>query len=140
METIVVTRIKQIIDAEGETPNSFAGKIGVTSNSVYNILKGGQPRISTIDKIVAAYPQYTKEWVLGGEGKLVSGAKDFEVKKLQDDLAAANKEIERLWGVINHFTGGKVNFLEASIYTGATKRKQVRIPVISLGAQMGARA
>lgn len=36
METITVKRIKHLIEQEKETPNSFAKKIGVTANAVYN--------------------------------------------------------------------------------------------------------
>ena len=65
---------KQIVDLilfeQHISKNQFAKAIGVTPTNVYDIYTG---KIRTItndmaDKIRAAYPNYTKSWLLSGEG------------------------------------------------------------------------
>ena len=101
MDSIVVNRLKTLMEKEKENPNSFATKVGMTSSAVYNLLEGGgTPRASTINKILAAYPSYTREWLTGIDGKVIetndNPYRDFLVKKLTD-------ENERLWEMIEFF-------------------------------------
>ena len=65
---------KQIVDLilfeQHISKNQFAKAIGVTPTNVYDIYAG---KIKTItndmaDKIRAAFPNYTKSWLLSGEG------------------------------------------------------------------------
>ena len=100
MDSIVVNRIKSLMEKEKENPNSFAKKIGLSSASVYNLLDGGTPRQATIDKIVVAYPNYTRDWLMGLDGKIVETSdnpyRDFVIKRLTD-------ENDRLWEMIEFF-------------------------------------
>ena len=88
------------MEKEKENPNSFAKKIGLSSASVYNLLDGGTPRQATIDKIVVAYPNYTRDWLMGLDGKIVETSdnpyRDFVIKRLTD-------ENDRLWEMIEFF-------------------------------------
>jgi transcriptional regulator with XRE-family HTH domain len=106
MDSIVVNRLKTLMDREKENPNSFATKVGMTSSAVYNLLEGGgTPRAATIDKILAAYPSYSREWLMGIDGKVIetndNPYRDFVIKKLND-------ENERLWKLVEKLTGAPV--------------------------------
>ena len=101
MDSIVVNRLKTLMEREKENPNSFATKVGMTSSAVYNLLEGGgTPRAATINKILAAYPNYTREWLTGVDGKVIetndNPYRDFVIKKLTE-------ENERLWDMIEFF-------------------------------------
>ena len=105
MDSIVVKRIKILMEKEKENANSFATKIGMTSGSIYNLLNGGQPRDATIDKILTAFPNYTREWLMGIDGKEPqvndNPYRDFIIKKLED-------ENERLWKLVEKLSGAPV--------------------------------
>lgn len=137
MESPFIERLKQLMANEKENANSLAEKCGLTAAGVYKLLEGkSQPRVATVEKIIAAFPNYSKEWLLGFQGKVVETAtnpyRDFAIQKLE-------QENERLWSLINHLTGGKVlreNFLKALNSARATgKIVEMLIPEAQLGAQ-----
>lgn len=119
MKTITVQRIEQLMQQEKENPNSFAKKIGITATAVYNLLDGGQPRMTTIKKITAAYPNYTEDWLCGSDAIIINGTDKFELDKLR-------KENAWLKGIINTLSDqlGKsgTNFLNALAKAGASTK------------------
>jgi transcriptional regulator with XRE-family HTH domain len=135
MKTITVQRIEQLIKDENETANSFAKKVGITANSVYNLLDGGQPRIKTLEKIVSAYPSYTLEFLTGRDTKHIDASEKFELDRLRKENEWLKKLVERLTGERDKIAA---NFKKASIAVGATK--VVSIHAYNTGAQMGVRA
>jgi len=127
MESLTVQRIRLLIEREKETPNSFALKIGVTSGSIYNILSGGQPRRSTLQKICAAFPNITEDWLLGGDAKVLDGSERMEIEKLRQENEWLRQLVERLTA--------KANFLKASIKAGSTVKV---VKMHHAGGQVGA--
>lgn len=74
---------KQVVDLilfeQRISRNQFAKAIGVTPTNVYDIMSG---KIKTItndmaDKIRAIYPNYSKAWLLSGEGEPHVAAPDI---------------------------------------------------------------
>lgn len=63
-------RISKIIDKEGESPASFAVKIGVTPTQIYDIQSGKTKSITAkiAAKIKATYSNYSIEWLTTGKG------------------------------------------------------------------------
>jgi SMC interacting uncharacterized protein involved in chromosome segregation len=72
METTVNQRIAEIIDKFGyKSRRSFSEKIGIAQTSFNDILKGAEPKYSTLNKILLAEPLVSPGWLLTGEGKMM---------------------------------------------------------------------
>lgn len=72
METTVNERITQIISQFGyKSKRSFAEKIGIAQTSLNDILRGAEPKYSTLYKILEAEPLVSSEWLLRGEGEML---------------------------------------------------------------------
>ncbi len=115
MKSITVQRIEQLIKQEDETPNSFAKKVGITANSVYNLLDGGQPRKSTITKICQAYPKYTEDWLLGSDAIHINASDKFEIDRLREE----NKWLKGVINTLQAQLGKAGNFNDAPTKAGA---------------------
>lgn len=73
METrIIVETLLKSLDMKAAT---FAKSIGIVPTQVYDLLSGKIKKISDsiADKIIAAYPEYNKFWLLTGEGEMLNG-------------------------------------------------------------------
>lgn len=70
-------RIKLIIEKEGLNKNSFSAAIGLNNNVTITriINEHRSPSRSTCEKIVSAFPKYKLEWLLYGEGEMLSNNK-----------------------------------------------------------------
>jgi predicted transcriptional regulator len=118
MESLTITRIKSLLEREKETPNSFAKKVGVSSTAIYHIIEGGQPRVATIDKIVAAYPNYTKEWLLGADTKVIDASERMELDRLREENKWLKGLVERLTGQAAKVEKAAGNFKKALAKAG----------------------
>lgn len=67
------TTIEIIADNERLTLAGLAKVIGATSQNMYDISKGKSKSVSLkiADKILAAFPQYSRTWILTGEGEML---------------------------------------------------------------------
>ena len=87
METTVNERIAQIISQCGyKSKRSFAEKIGVAQTSLNDILRGTEPKYSTLYKILEAEPLISAEWLLRGKGEMLIASSPNE-KKEEEALA-----------------------------------------------------
>ncbi len=69
-------RLQMLIEHYHLTPSSFAVRIGVkTKQAVYDILKGRTRRVSASveSKILSAFPEVNRVWLLTGEGAMLQG-------------------------------------------------------------------
>lgn len=134
MESITVQRIKMLMEREKETPNSFSIKVGMSSTAVYNLLQGGQPRKSTLAKIVQFYPNYSMEWLLGADAKVVDITERVELERLREENKWLKSLVERLSGnPVPAKTAS--NFRKALGLAGATGKV---VEMHYSGAQLGA--
>jgi hypothetical protein len=134
MESITVQRIKMLIERENETPNSFAIKVGLNPNSIYNLLNGGQPRKSTLIKIIDKYPNYTLDWLLGADAKVIDITERVELERLREEVKWLKSLVERLSGSpVPAKTAS--NFRKALGLAGATGKV---VEMYFAGAQLGA--
>ncbi|HBJ20570.1 MAG TPA: hypothetical protein DDY95_05495 [Bacteroides sp.] len=82
METTVNERIAQIIFQCGyKSKRSFAEKIGVAQTSLNDILRGAEPKYSTLYKILEAEPLISAEWLLRGKGEMLIASSPNEKKE-----------------------------------------------------------
>lgn len=87
METTVNERIALIISQCGyKSKRSFAEKIGVAQTSLNDILRGAEPKYSTLYKILEAEPLISAEWLLRGKGEMLIASSPNE-KKEEEALA-----------------------------------------------------
>lgn len=108
MENAVNERIKMIIEECGyKSRRSFSEKIGVAQTSLNDILRGAEPKYSTLLKILLAEPLISAEWLLRGKGSMF----------LSDEQHVDESIVEQL----NH----RITWLEAQ---NALLREQAGLP------------
>lgn len=98
-ETIKKTTIEVIADNERLTLSKLAKAIGALPQIMYDIKSGKTKDVSVTlaDKILAVFPQYSRTWILTGEGEML---KDPPPKN--DGAAIVNNQV----GNGNQFTDG----------------------------------
>ena len=89
------SRIKQIINSNDLTVIGFCRRIGLNSSTTirYIINENRRPSTKTVEKILEAFPEYTKDWLLYG----VEPIKEVKEKVDSDDLTVTAQQ------VINYF-------------------------------------
>ncbi|MBC6698669.1 helix-turn-helix domain-containing protein [Hymenobacter puniceus] len=71
----MVERIKELLQADQLTPTQFADRIGVARPIISHILSGrNKPSLEVVQKILAAFPQLSLDWLLKGAGSMLAGA------------------------------------------------------------------
>ena len=72
MESTVNERISLLIKKFGyKSARAFSLKIGISQTSFNDILKGAEPKFSTLNKIITAEPLISAEWLLTGTGEML---------------------------------------------------------------------
>ena len=89
------SRIKQIIKSNDLSVIGFCRRIGLNSSTAirYIINENRRPSSKTVDKILEAFPEYTKDWLLYG----VEPEKEAKEEVDRDDLTVTSQQ------VINYF-------------------------------------
>lgn len=66
--------IEKLLNETGIKAATFAKNIGVTPTQIYDLQSGKIKKISEpiADKIMKAYPEFSKVWLLTGEGEMLS--------------------------------------------------------------------
>ena len=85
------SRIKQIINSNDLTVIGFCRRIGLNSSTTirYIINENRRPSSKTVDKILEAFPEYTKDWLLYG----VEPKKEAKKEVDSDDLTVTAQQI-----------------------------------------------
>lgn len=129
METTVNERIKLLRTQLNLSPEDFATKCNINRITLYRIEKGeGEPMHKTL-KGIATSLNVNYDWLTLGKGKMfndktkeittpsVDPWKDALVSQVKEENNRLQKEVERLWQMVSHFTGGaKPNFRKATEY------------------------
>lgn len=72
MKNTVNERIRLLIkELDYKSARAFAIKIGISQTSFNDILKGAEPKFSTLNKIITAEPLISAEWLLTGTGEML---------------------------------------------------------------------
>lgn len=122
MLPLPVMRLKKLLEQEGISANELSKKVGVSSSAIYYILEGAQPRISTIEKIVSAFPQYSKEWLLGTD--MATNTDSAELTRLREENAWLKQLVSNLTAQVKQPVS---NFLNALSQAGAALAAQLRV-------------
>lgn len=114
-------RIKQIMsNLQFSSDRKFAEAVGVSAQNFYDLKSGKTKTLSrsVIKKIVEAYPQFSAEWIMSGEGDMckekaiqniqgnnihhnTNGASDAQyIAHLEAEIELLRKEKEDLWAII----------------------------------------
>lgn len=95
METTINERIEKVIREFGyKSTRSFAEKIGVAQTSLAAILKGSEPRYSTLCKILAAEPTLCSDWLLLGKGEMCkpkAEPNNYQIPEANIDFASDSR-------------------------------------------------
>lgn len=95
------SRLQALIDHYRLTPSSFATKIGMkTKQAIYDILKGRTRGVSALveGKILSAFPEVSRVWLLTGEGDMLQGPKDDTPTKSYDGCGVPYYNMDFLGG------------------------------------------
>lgn len=81
-------RIQKIMDEEGLNKNSFSKAIGISNNVTITriINEKRSPSKSTCEKIVAAFPKYSINWLLTGEGNMLTNTTFEEATPIDEPI------------------------------------------------------
>lgn len=64
-------RIKSIIENSGLSINAYAKLIGIAQTSLRDcVVKGSEPKFSTLEKIIKAEPLLNSDWLMTGNGPM----------------------------------------------------------------------
>lgn len=72
-KNLTKTTVELIADAESLSLSKFAVLIGCNPQNMYDIKSGKAKGVSNsiADKIVSTFPQYSRSWILTGEGDML---------------------------------------------------------------------
>lgn len=124
MEKKLSHRIKELRSHYNMGIKEFGVRCGLSHVAIFHLENGRtvKPQKSSLQRIISVFGT-TNEWMLHGIGEMLpNGIKDLEVEKdgvgywkdeAYQELKSKNllleKEVERLWQMISHFTNG-MNF------------------------------
>jgi hypothetical protein len=95
MESSINERIKLLLkELNYKSNRAFALKIGISQTSFNDIIKGAEPKFSTLEKIIIAEPFINSEWLLTGKGEMLKH-ENFSVDKT-DNPVSESEEVKRL--------------------------------------------
>lgn len=91
-------RVKYIMDNEGLNKNSFSSAIGSSNNVTITRIINEQrkPSRSTCEKIVNAFPKYSLNWLLTGEGDMLTQKEETIKDASTDEITKKNGYITYL--------------------------------------------
>lgn len=145
MKTTVNERIKMLRTSLNLTQSEFSEIVGLTNTQLSRIENGnGAPQNATLKGILDNI-DVSKDWLLNGTGELNpqiniksklannnSQWKDEAYFEVKSKNAILEKELERLWQMVQHLTGGaKPNFRKALNLTDFSKTKAFKAPAYS---------
>ena len=94
-----------ILSNTGLNQNEFAEKVGIHSSSVRNYLSGTKAQTSVIGKIIAAFPEYNKDWIALGRGPMLVGGPEptdtYGAQKVTPNEPQGLTLYERMFELLN---------------------------------------
>ena len=83
----MVERIRQLMEHKGYTSTQFADTVEVPRAVISHIISGrNKPSLDVVIKIVSAFPEISKDWILLGEGEMLKAL----VKDVAPDSPSAS--------------------------------------------------
>lgn len=113
MEILVISRVKELLEHEKMSVNSFSKAVGMNQVTVNNYIIGNRKlSFELIDAMLTAFPTLSAEWLLRGIGQMykeddkisapvVCGDKDALICALQARIAEQENYISDLRSMLN---------------------------------------
>jgi DNA-binding XRE family transcriptional regulator len=71
----MVERIRQILQTRQLSPTQFADALGLARPIISHVLSGrNKPSLEVVQKIIAAFPEISLQWLLSGQGPMLASA------------------------------------------------------------------
>lgn len=120
MENTIAQRIRQLRLHYNLSVKEFAGRCNLSHVAIFHLENGRtvKPHKSSMQRIASMYGT-TLDWIYYGKGEMLPNGereltdssdndfwKDEAYLEIKGRNAMLEKEIERLWQMIEHFTGG----------------------------------
>lgn len=109
--------------------NEFCFRADISSATLHSIQNGAELRPRTVKKIADAFGA-NFNWLQTGEGEMLLSKnelttnpndpwRDALVQQVKEENTRLTNELNRVWAMVNHLTGGKIpNFHNATIEAG----------------------
>lgn len=117
METTVIQRIKQLIEARGQNVSQFAADIGMQQTTVNNyILENRKISFVLIQSILEHIPEISSDWLIRGEGEMYKevGKVFIDDKRLEHSIVPLY-DVDVSAGLTRLFASGGSNIGSISI-------------------------
>lgn len=84
-------RLIRLLDSEQLSASKFADKIGVQRSSVSHVLSGrNKPSYDFLQKTLISFPGLSSEWLLLGQGEMMTGMPDYTGATLFDSKPSSD--------------------------------------------------
>ena len=84
-------RLIRLLDSEQLSASKFADKIGVQRSSVSHVLSGrNKPSYDFLQKTLISFPGLSSEWLMLGQGEMMTGMPDYTGATLFDSKQSSN--------------------------------------------------
>lgn len=99
MESIIIQRIRLLLEARNESVNAFAASISMKQTTVNNYFLGKRaPSFELIDSILKYIPEVSAEWLLRGTGSMYLSTNDLSVPHDTDsEIIALRSELNGVY-------------------------------------------
>lgn len=123
MNTIEI--IKEILDQEQLSPAAFAKKCGLVATQIYDLNSGKIKKISSgvANKIIKAFPHYSLQWVLTGEGDMLNDSSEIEEEVIQSAVVSRKNPYSQMQSHVVPLVPTEALANSLSEYLGAGVRR-----------------
>ena len=123
-QCIVTERINTILQNSGLRSNrAFATKAGINEVTFGDTLRGAEPKFTTLEAILKAYPKLSAEWLMRGEGEMYRDGSQSPRVSVVIENRTGNGDIVSHTTVIKSDDSALVELLRAQL---AQKDEQIR--------------
>ena len=120
-------RIAELIESLGISRRKFATKTNLSQPGIQKIVNNlVVPRLETVESILTAFPQVNRQWLLKGEGEMLTQLSEMETKgeswaqllltKLEAEIHKKDEEIQWLRNHVSQLAS-QLGKLKASTFS-----------------------
>ena len=123
-QVVIAGRLKEVLARSGErSQRQFAFRTGINEMTFGDTLRGAEPKFSTLEAILKAFPKLSAEWLMRGEGEMYrDGAQSPQVSVVSENRTG-NGDIVSHTTAIKGDDSALIELLRAQL---AQKDEQIR--------------
>lgn len=123
-QCIVTERINSILEKSGLRSNrAFATKAGINEVTFGDTLRGAEPKFTTLEAILKAFPKLSAEWLMRGEGGMYRDGAPTQVAVVSENRTGNGDIVSHTTAIKSDNDGALVELLRAQL---AQKDEQIR--------------